>query len=117
MDTKQGDIYWIDFGSPKGSEPGYKHPHVVIQNNIFNASKVNTVVVCALTSNLKWARSPGNVLIKKGEGNIPKDSVVNISQIETIDKSFLIEKIGTLSPSRIKQIIEGIQLLMEPREI
>jgi len=117
MDIKQGDIYWIDFGSPKGSEPGYKHPHVVIQNNIFNASKINTVVVCALTSNLKWAKSPGNVLIKKGEGNIPKDSVVNISQIETIDKSFLIEKIGTLSPSRIKQIIEGIQLLMEPREI
>ena len=117
MDIKQGDIYWIDFGIPRGSEPGYRHPHVVVQNNVFNASKINTVVVCALTSNLKWAKSPGNVFIKKGEGNIPKDSVVNISQIETIDKSLLIEKIGTLSSLRIKQIIEGIQLLIEPREI
>jgi mRNA interferase MazF len=117
MDIKQGDIYWIDFGIPKGSEPGYRHPHVVLQNNVFNASKINTVVVCALTSNLKWANSPGNVLLKKGEGNIPKDSVVNISQIETIDKSFLIEKIGTLPPSRIKQVIEGVKLLLESREV
>jgi mRNA interferase MazF len=117
MDIKQGDIYWIDFGMPKGSEPGFRHPHIVIQNNVFNASKIRTVVVCALTSNLKWAKSPGNVLLKKGEGNIPKDSVVNISQIETVDKSFLTEKIGTLSRSRIKQIMEGIHLLMEPREI
>ena len=117
MDIKQGDIYWIDFGIPRGSEPGYRHPHVVVQNNVFNASKINTVVVCALTSNLKWAKSPGNVLIKRGEGNIPKDSVVNISQVETIDKSFLREKIGTLSPSRIKEVIEGIKLLIESREV
>lgn len=117
MDIKQGDIYWIDFGIPEGSEPGYRHPHVVIQNNLFNASKINTVVVYALTSNLKWAKSPGNVLLKKGEANLPKDSVVNVSQIETVDKSFLVEKIGSLSSSRIKQIIEGVKLLMEPREI
>jgi mRNA interferase MazF len=117
MDIKQGDIYWIDFGTPKGSEPGYRHAHVVIQNNVFNASRVNTVVVCALTSNPKWAKSPGNVFLKKGEGSIPKDSVVNITQIETIDKSFLTEKIGSLPPSRIKQILQGIKLLIEPREI
>jgi mRNA interferase MazF len=117
MDIKQGDIYWIDFGIPKESEPGFRRPHVVVQNNVFNASKIKTVVVCALTSNLKWAKSPGNVLIKRGEGNIPKDSVVNISQVETIDKSFLREKIGTLSPSRIKEVIEGIKLLIESREV
>ncbi len=117
MNIKQGDIYWIDFGIPKGSEPGYRHPHVIIQNNIFNKSKINTVAVCALTSNLKWAKSPGNVLLKKGEGDLPKDSVVNITQIETIDKSFLVEKIGALSPSKTKQIIEGIKFLIEPREI
>jgi mRNA interferase MazF len=117
MVIKQGDIYWIDFGAPKGSEPGYRHPHVVVQNNIFNVSRLNTVVVCALTSNLKWAKSPGNVLLKKGEGNIPKDSVVNITQIETVDKTFLTEKIGTLPLSKIKQILEGIQLLIEPRDI
>lgn len=117
MNIKQGDIYWIDFGIPRGSELGYRHPHVVIQNNVFNASRLKTIVVCALTSNIKWAESPGNVLLKKGEGNLPKDSVVNITQIETVDKSFLAEKIGTLSPSRIKQIIDGIRLLTEPREI
>ena len=115
MDIKQGDIYWVDLGIPEGSEPGYKHPHVVIQNNVFNASKINTVVVCALTTNLKRANAPGNILLKKGEANLKKDSVVNISQIITADKSDLIEKIGSLSPSKVKQIIEGVKLLIEPR--
>lgn len=117
MNISQGDIYWVDLGAPRGSEPGFRHPHVVIQNNIFNSSRISTVVVCALTSNLKWAKAPGNVLLKKGEGNLPKDSVVNVSQIETIDKSFLIEKIGSLSPSRVKQVVEGVRLLIEPREL
>ena len=117
MEIKQGDIFWVDFGIPKGSVPGYRHPHVVIQNNIFNKSRINSVVVCAVTSNLKWAKSPGNILLKKGEGNLSKDSVVNITQIETIDKSFFIEKIGSLSPSSIKQIIEGVKFLIEPRDI
>ncbi len=117
MNISQGDIYWVDLGAPRGSEPGFRHPHVVIQNNIFNSSRISTVVVCALTSNLKWAKAPGNVLLKKGEGNLPKDSLVNVSQIETIDKSFLIKKVGSLSPSRVKQIIEGVRLLIEPREL
>ncbi len=117
MSIKQGDIFWVDFGSPRGSEPGYRHPHVIIQNNVFNASKINTVVVCALTSNLRWAKSPGNVLLKKGEGNIPKDSVVNISQIATVDKAFLEEKIGALPPLKIKQIIDGVKLLIKPIEV
>jgi len=114
---RQGDIFWVDLGIPKGSAPGYRHPHVVIQNNVFNASKINTVVVCALTSNLKRAKAPGNVLLKKGEGNLKKDSVVNISQIITIDKSDLVEKIGSLSPSRIKEVIEDVKLLLGPREV
>ncbi len=117
MTIKQGDIFWIDLDGPKGSEPGYRHPHVVIQNNIFNKSRINTVVVCALTSNLKRAMAPGNVLLKKGEANLPKDSVANISQVLTVNKSDLIEKIGSLSLSRIKQIVEGVKLLLEPREI
>ena len=117
MNIKQGDIFWIDLGIPGGSEPGYRHPHVVIQNDLFNQSKINTVVVCPLTSNLKRGKAPGNVLLKKGEGNLKKDSVVNISQIVTINKSDLVEKIGSLSPTRIRQLIEGIILLIEPREI
>lgn len=89
----------------------------MVQNNVFNESRINTVVVCALTSNLQRANAPGNVLLKKGEGNIPKDSVVNISQITTVNKSDLAEKIGALPASKINQVIEGIRLLTEPRNI
>jgi mRNA interferase MazF len=117
MVIKQGDVYWIDFDEPAGSEPGYRHPHVVIQNNIFNHSRINTVVVCSLTSNLKRSNSPGNVTLKKGEADLPKKSVVNISQIFTVNKSDLSEKIGTLSKQRIAQILDGIRLLTEPKEI
>ena len=114
---KQGDIFWIELDTPRGSEPGYRHPHVVIQNNVFNQSKINTVVVCALTSNLKRAKAPGNVLLSKGEANLEKESVVNITQMVTVNKSDLVEKIGFLSPGRIKEIIAGIKLLIEPREL
>ena len=112
----QGDIYWVDLGEPSASEPGYRHPHVVVQNNTFNRSQVKTVVVCALTSNLKHAQAPGNVQLESGEGNLPKQSVVNVSQIYTVDKSQLDEYIGTLSSARIREIINGIKLVVEPRE-
>jgi mRNA interferase MazF len=117
LNIKQGDIFWIDFGEPKGSALGYRHPCVVIQNNVFNESKIASVVVCALTSNLKRVKAPGNVLIRKGEGNLTKDSVVNISQITTVDKTDLVEKIGSLSALKIADIINGVKLLIEPREI
>jgi len=117
MVANQGDVFWINFGEPSGSEPGYRHPHVVIQNNVFNRSRINTVVVCALTSNLKRAKAPGNVLLDKGEANLPKKSVVNISQIFTVNKIDLVEKIGSLFRNRFYQILKGIQLLIEPREV
>jgi mRNA interferase MazF len=117
MVINQGDIFWVDLNEPSGSEPGYRHPHVVIQNNLFNRSRINTVVVCALTSNLKRAKAPGNVLLNKGEANLPKKSVVNISQIFTVNKSDLSEKIGTLPRERFNQVLEGIKLLSEPREV
>ncbi len=116
-EIRQGDVYWIDFGRPVGSGPGYRHPHVVVQNDVFNASKLGTVVVCSLTSNLKWAKAPGNVLLKQGEANLSKDSVVNVTQIVTVDKSLLSEKIGTLDSSRVEQIVEGLRLLIEPRNL
>lgn len=117
MGIRQGDIFWIDLGIPEGSGPGYRHPHVVIQNNVFNKSRIYTVVVCAISSNLKLAGAPGNVLLKKGEAGLKKDSVINISQMITVDKSDLADKIGSLPPSRIKQIIAGVKLLIEPREL
>jgi len=117
MVIKQGEVYWVDLGEPSGSEPGYKHPHVVVQNDVFNASLISTVVVCSLTSNLARASSPGNVLLKKGEANLSKKSVVNISQVYTVNKSDLVEKIGMIPPKRMDQIIEGMQLLIEKRSL
>ena len=117
MVINQGDVFWVDLGEPSGSGPGYQHPHVVIQNNVFNRSRINTVVVCVLTSNLKRAQAPGNVLLEKGEANLPQRSVVNVSQIFTVDKRDLVERIGTLSRQHVRQILDGIRLLTEPRDI
>ena len=117
MVINQGDIFWIDLGEPYGSGPGYRHPYVVIQNNVFNKSRINTTVVCALTSNLKRAQAPGNVLLQDGEANLSKQSVVVVSQILTVDKTLLDERIGVLSKKRVRQILAGINLLTEPRDI
>jgi mRNA interferase MazF len=116
VEINQGDIFWIDFDDPEGSEPGYRHPYVVIQNNVFNNSRIRTVVVCALTSNLMRAAAPGNILLEPHEANLPKRSVVNISQIYTVDKTQLGEKIGTLAARRVREILEGVNLLLEPRD-
>jgi len=117
MVIEQGDVFWLDLGDPTGSGPAYRHPHVVVQNNLFNRSRINTVIVCMITSNLKLANAPGNVSLKKGEANLPKPSVVNVSQLYTADKSELVEKIGTLSPARRRKILEGIQLFLQPRDV
>lgn len=117
MVIRQGEIYWVDLGDPRGSEPAFRHPHIVIQNNLFNSSRLNTVVICSLTSNLKRADVPGNVLLQKGEANLPKQSVVNITQIFTVNKSDLEDKIGRVSDTRFGEILNGIKLLTEPRDI
>ena len=117
MVVNQGDIFWIDLDEPRGSEPGYRHPHVVIQNNLFNRSRIRTLVVCPLTSNLKWASAPGNVLLEPREANLPKPSVVNVSQVFAVDRSQVGDYIGALSPRRIRQILDGINLVIEPREV
>lgn len=117
MVINQGDIYWVEVDEPSGSAPGYTHPHVVMQNNLYNQSKIRTVIVCVLTSNLRYAEVPGNVLLEKGEANLPKASVVNVSQLLTVDKSQLGEYIGSLSLKRIHQILDGIYLFLEPRDL
>ena len=116
MVIKQGDVYWVNLGTPRGSAPGYRHPHVVVQNNLFNATNINTVVVCTLTSKVRYANAPGNVLLQKGEAQLPKASVVNVSQIFTVDKSDLDEKIGTLTEKRLRDVLDGVNLVLQPRE-
>lgn len=115
MVINQGDVFWVDAGDPAGSEPGYYRPFVVIQNDVFNLSQLRTVVMCALTSNLRLASAPGNVRLNVGEANLPKPSVVVVTQIYTVDRSDLVEKIGTLSWSTIRQVLEGVALVIEPR--
>ena len=99
-----------------GSEPGYDRPYVIVQNNAFNDSRINTVVVCGLTSNLRRGGDPGNVLLFPGEADLPEQSVVNVSQIVTLDKSQLQTRIGALSPERIREVLRGVNLVLEPRE-
>jgi mRNA interferase MazF len=119
MVVNQGDIYWVSLEEPGGSEPGYTHPHVVIQENVINHSRINTVVVCGLTTNLRRAKAPGNVLLESGEGNLPRQSVVVVSQVSTVEKAQLGEYIGSLTSERVNQILAGLRFLQrmtEPRE-
>jgi mRNA interferase MazF len=120
MIINQGDIYWVPLEEPDGAEPGYTHPHVVIQDNVFNRSRITTVVVCALTSNIKRAKAPGNVLLEAGEANLPRQSVVIVSQVSSVSKTQLGQYIGTLNQQRIDQILTGmrfLQTLSERHEI
>ena len=114
MVISQGDLFWVDLGEPRNSEPGFRHPFVVVQNDAFNKSKINTVVICGLSSNIKLSLAPGNVLLEKGEANLPKASVVNISQIMTVNKDELITKIGKLPKKRMEEVIVGFQVLLKP---
>lgn len=117
MEIKQGDIFWIEQDEPKGSEPGYRRPFVVVQNNLFNKSRINTLIACALTTNIQRAKSPGNVLLEPGEGGLSKASVVNVSQIFTVDKHELEGYCGSISLQRIEQILAGINLILQPADI
>ncbi len=110
----QGDVFWADI-EPLGSSPGYVRPYVVVQNDVFNSSGIRTVVTCALTTNLRRGRDPGNVLLFPGEANLPEQSVVNVSQIAAVDKRRLRERVGTLSAERVREVLRGINLLLEPR--
>jgi mRNA interferase MazF len=117
MVISQGDVFWVELAPPHGSEPGFRHPYVIIQNDVFNASRLNTTIGMALTSNTARAAIPGNVLLKKGEANLPKTSVANATQILTLDKSDLSEKFGRRSSSRVREILDGLRLVTEPRKV
>jgi mRNA interferase MazF len=107
----RGDVFWIPPDDSRGPVPSYSHPHVVVQDDVFNHSRITTVIVCALTSNLDRAKEPGNVLLELGEGNLPKQSVVVVSQISSVDKARLGERIGSLSDTRVEQILAGLRFL------
>jgi mRNA interferase MazF len=103
----QGDIYWVRFGRSGDSGPSGKRPAVIIQSNLLNRTNIQTTVVTLLTSNLKLARIPGNVRLKKGAANLPKASVVVVSQMATVDKTRLLEKTGMLSQENLIEVVDG----------
>lgn len=105
----RGDVYWIEPDDSRGPAPSYAHPHVVVQDDVFNHSRITTVIVCALTSQLSRASEPGNVLLDEGEGNLPQQSVVVVSQISSVEKTRLGQRIGALSDTRIIQILDGLR--------
>jgi mRNA interferase MazF len=109
----RGEIWWADLPEPRGSEPGYRRPVLVIQSNSFNQSGIRTVVVAILTGNLRLADAPGNVLLPAKATGLPRDSVVNVSQLLTLDRSFLTEEIGKLPSHVLADVDAGLRLVLE----
>lgn len=107
---RQGDVYWLHF-TGRGSEPAGRRPAVVVQDDRYNRSPIATTIVAAITSNLRLAAAPGNVRLRKGEANLPRASVVNVSQLRTIDRGRLGERLGSLSAARTRDVVEGLALI------
>jgi mRNA interferase MazF len=110
--VSQGEVWWADLGEPAGSEPGYRRPVVVVQGDMFNRSRISTVVCVALTSNVRWAEAPGNVLLTSRQTGLPKQSVANVSQIVSLDKAALDERVGKLPRSKVDLIFAGIDIVL-----
>jgi mRNA interferase MazF len=108
----RGEIWWADLPVPERSEPGFRRPFLVVQANDFNRSDLNTVICLALTSNTHLAQMPGNVLLSTKETNLPKESVVNVTQVVTLDKSFLTDRVGIVSASAISKVNDGLVLVL-----
>lgn len=108
----QGDVWWADLGLPQGSAPGFRRPVVVIQGDALNRSRLATTVCVALTNNLKWAAAPGNVLLDARATGLAEDSVANVSQLVTLDKSVLAERTGKLSRKKVDLILSGIDVVL-----
>jgi mRNA interferase MazF len=113
MVIRKGSVYWVDFSPGKGSEPVGRRPGLVIQANAVNDSKINTVIMLAITSTMKYGELPGNVTLRKGEANMPKRCVINVSQIKSVDKNSIREKIGTLSKEKMATVEDGIRLIFD----
>ena len=109
---KRGEVWWASLPPPAGSGPGFRRPVVVIQSNPFNESRISTVVIAAVTSNLALAGAPGNVRIGKGESGLSKPSVVNVSQVLTVDRAYLTERVRALPAEIINRLDAGLRLVL-----
>ena len=109
---ERGDIWWAQLPDPIASEPGFRRPVVIVQSNAFNRSRIRTAIAVVVTSNLRLADAPGNVLLSASESGLPKDSVVNVSQVITLDREFLTEKCGRVPARLLRTIDEGLRLVL-----
>jgi len=116
MVIRQGDVVWVELPPPDGSAPGGRRPAVVLQHDRYNRTALGTVVVVAITSNLKYAALPGNVALSQREAGLPRASVVNVTQIATIDRADIGARLGGLSRRRLQQIWDGVRLVLEPEQ-
>lgn len=108
----RGEIWWANLPEPLGSEPGYRRPIVIVQDDIFTQSRISTVIVVIITSNTQLAQAPGNVLLPREATGLPRDSVANVSQIFTVDKTFLVERVGSLPEHLQEEIDEGLRTIL-----
>jgi mRNA interferase MazF len=109
---QRGEIWWASLPEPKGSEPEFRRPVLVVQSDAFNRSRIGTVVVVAITSNTGLADAPGNVLLNRRTSGLPKPSVVNVSQVLTLDRTMLTEPVRTLPKRELTSIDNGLRLVM-----
>jgi mRNA interferase MazF len=114
---RQGEVYWLHFGPVEGSSPVGRRPAVVVQHDRFNRSAISTTVVVAVTSNLRLAAMPGNVRLRRGEAGLPRASVVNVSQVRTIDRARLAERVGVVAPGKMREVLKGLALLLGTDEV
>jgi mRNA interferase MazF len=112
VNVSQGEVWWADIGEPRGSKPGFRRPVVVVQGDSLNRSRISTAVCVALTSNVKWASAPGNVLLSDTATGLPKESVANVSQIVTLDKSELTERVGKLPKAKLELVLSGVDVVL-----
>ncbi len=112
MVVYRGEIWWANLPEPIGSEPGYRRPVLIVQDDAFNSSQIRTTIAVVITSNLNLAQAPGNILLPKKITDLPRDSVANVSQLVTIDKAFLTERVGVLTRDLIEQVDDGLRLVL-----
>lgn len=113
MSVERGEIWWADLPEPRRSEPGYRRPVLVVQSDAFNRSRIGTVIVAVVTSNLSLANAPGNVLVKAAQSGLARDSVVNVSQVLTLDREYLTEAAGRLPDRLLRRVDAGLRLSLE----
>ncbi|MBI4298281.1 MAG: type II toxin-antitoxin system PemK/MazF family toxin [Chloroflexi bacterium] len=109
---RRGEIWWASLAAPRGSEPGYRRPVVVVQSDAFNSSQIQTVVVAVISSNMRLAGAPGNITLEPRQSGLPKESALNVSQIITLDKRYLTERIGRLPSKQLSDLDEGLRLVL-----